>query len=349
MKIRSQKGRINCFAWIMISLLLAVTLTVTVLLIARRAKEDEPSDTPAFEERGAVSQRRNFLLLGADRVSGLTDVMMIVSLDTDGERLDILQIPRDTYAEYTESGYRKINGAANILGSSQSVCDFLAESLSLDIEGYVLFDLNSFAKAVDMIGGVEVDIPFDMEYRDSSQGLHISLSAGKQTLSGKQAEQFVRYRFGYVRGDLGRIDAQKLFMSAFFNKVKEEVSGFRLMRIATSLIGEIDTNVKLSDAISLATTVLSIDAENINMLTLAGEDVRSEASGAWFFVMSEPAAREQLSRYFGADTDGRGFDSRGAFLYESSESFSRIYRSYVMYEVSNVSDISKNGIKIEKH
>ena len=348
MKIRSQKRKISCFALIMI-LALAVTLAALLWLLTRPKKTDKLSDTPAFEERGVISQRRNFLILGEDRASGLTDVMMIVSLDADGERLDILQIPRDTYAEYTEAGYRKINGAAKILGSPERLCDFLSDSLALDIEGYVLFDLDSFARVVDMIGGVEVDIPFDMEYRDSAQSLHISLSAGRQTLSGEQAEQFVRYRFGYVRGDLGRIDAQKLFMSAFFNKVKAEVSGFRLMRIATSLIGEIDTNLKLSDAISLATKALSIDAENINLQTLAGEDVRSEASGAWFFVMSAPAAKEQLSEYLGADTDRRGFDSSGAFLNEASESFAGIYASFVPYDVSSVSDISKNGIKIEKH
>ncbi len=333
----------------MILLLSVAMLTVVVLLVMSISKTDKPSDRPAFEDRSISPQRRNFLLLGEDRASGLTDVMMLVSLDSDGKRLDILQIPRDTYAEYTESGYRKINGASKILGSPEMVCDFLSESLSLDIEGYVLFDLDSFAKVVDMIGGVEVDLPFDMEYRDSAQDLHISLPAGRQTLNGEQAEQFVRYRFGYLRGDLGRIDAQKLFMSAFFNKVKENVSGFRLMRIATSLMGEIDTNIKLTDAISLAVTALSIDAENINMLTLAGEDIRSEASGAWFFVMSKPAAKEQLSVYLGADTENRGFDDRGAFFYESAESFSRIYTSFIPYDVSNVSDISKNGIKIEKH
>ena len=293
--------------------------------------------------------RRNFLLLGRDNSSGLTDVIMLLSLDGANNCLNILQIPRDTYAEYVERGYRKINGAYNSLGGAEAVCSFLSNAFAMDIEGYAVFDLNSFAKAVDMIGGVEVDIPFAMEYRDPYQDLHISIPSGRQMLDGKLAEQFVRYRFGYVRGDLGRIDAQKLFMSALFEKLSHGISKATLLRVATSLVDEIDTNVGITDAISLATSVISLSAERINMLTLSGEDVRSETSGAWFFVISKSAAFEQLSEYMGAEADTLGFDSRGAFLNEASEKFAQIYNAYIPYSVSNASEINQNGITIEKN
>ena len=91
-----------------------------------------------------------------------------------------------------------------------------------------------------------------------------------------------------------------------------------------------------------------MDAEHINMLTLAGEDVRSERSGAWFYVISKSAAHEQLSTYMGADADADGFDIAGAFLHEGASEFSKIYASYVPYSVSNAKNVNENGIEIEK-
>ena len=158
----------------------------------------------------------------------------------------------------------------------------------------------------------------------------------------------MRYRFGYVRGDLGRIDAQKLFMSAFFKKVSEDLSRAELLRIATSLISKIDTNISLGDVISLAANALSIDAERVNMLTLSGEDIRSDVSGAWFYVISKSAAREQMATYMGADINADAFDAGGAFLNEASDKFAAIYNTYLPYSVSNVGELNTNGIDIEK-
>ena len=324
-----------------------VAAVITIMLSAFYVDGGSDVDDGEYKTAVKVEERGNFLLMGKDRASGLTDVMMLVSLDAQSSRLSVLQIPRDTYAEYTATGYRKINGALNALGAD-GTCEFLSNALCVDIDGYVVFELDSFAKAVDMIGGVEVNIPFDMEYRDPYQDLYISLPAGKQTLNGERAEQFVRYRFGYVRGDLGRIDAQKLFMAAFFQKVSQDVGKFELLRIATALLDEMDTNLALSDAISLATRVISMEAENINMLTLSGEDVRSEQSGAWFYVISKSAAHEQLSSYMGVNVDVNDFDKAGEFLHEGAVSFSKIYESYVPYSVSDAGTINKNGIEIEK-
>lgn len=343
-KIGKEKRILFC----VLAVVLVAVITFALLLSAFSVRERSAVSTDdVYKSTAKATERRNFLLLGRDRASGLTDVMMLVSLDTEGGQLNVLQIPRDTYSEYTATGYRKINGALNALGID-GACEFLSASLCVDIDGYAVFDLDSFARVVDMIGGVEIDIPFDMEYRDPYQDLHISIPAGRQTLDGKRAEQFVRYRFGYVRGDLGRIDAQKLFMSAFFKKMSEDVGRLELIRIAGSLLDEIDTNVALSDAISLANVVLSMDAEHINMLTLAGEDVRSEKSGAWFYVISKSAAYEQLSSYMGADMGADGFDTSGVFLNEGGAGFSKIYDSYVPYNVSNAGEINKNGIDIEK-
>jgi len=201
--------------------LIAVVALAMALVLAVSAVVSFPSDkiTDVIKEQ-ETETRRSYLILGKDKVSGLCDVIMIGSVDPVGDSAILLQIPRDTYAVYSEKGYRKLNGALNTLGA-EGFCEFISKNFGVAIDGYLLFDLEVFKRAVDAIGGVDVDLPFDMDYDDPYQGLSIHLDAGRQHLDGAEAEKFVRYRSGYVRGDLGRLDAQKIFMSALFKKLLE--------------------------------------------------------------------------------------------------------------------------------
>ena len=316
---------------------------IAILAIAQSIGSSRVSleeDAPA----AALGRRYTYLVLGKDRASGLTDVMMLVSVDTGNKRASVLQIPRDTYAEFRENGYRKFNGALSALGA-EGLCDFIEENMSLSLDGYFLFDLDVFKEAVDAIGGVEIDLPQSLYYRDEYQGLDIRLEAGKHLLDGEDAESFVRYRSGYLRGDLGRIDAQKLFISSFIRKVKVSLTPASALRIAGSLWGDIETNVGLSELASVALSAYETDEADISMATLAGEDIRSSESGAWFYVLSKSSCERMLSEAIGSSG---GFDRNGVFRNASSAEFERIYHSDIPYDVRNSKDISENGIEIAK-
>ncbi|MBO5415447.1 MAG: LCP family protein [Clostridia bacterium] len=326
-----------------------ISLFAFMAVISQNSKdvvESENNDAPAIGVRD--SDRVNFLLLGCDRASGLTDVMMLVSVDTEGKRADIVQIPRDTYARYSKRSYKKLNGAMAILGGADKLCDFLSDSMGVDIDGYFVFTLDAFVKVVDAVGGVEIDLPFDMDYNDPYQGLSIHLDAGPQTLDGEAAEKFVRYRSGYVRGDLGRIDAQKLFMAAFIKKVSETMTPVSFVKMISAVMGDIQTNLDMKNITDLALTVLDIKAENVGMLTLAGEDIQISSGGAWYYVLSRSAAVRVLSEYLGAESDGSGFDCERVFCNPSYGEIMRIYDSDIEYHRSDVSDINQNGIGIQK-
>lgn len=308
----------------------------------------EAVPTGKTEENGDVQRkavRRNILVLGKDSSSGLCDVIMIASLDsTDGE-LNIIQIPRDTYARYSESGYRKLNGAQKILGSKE-LCEFLKKSMGIDIDGYLLFDLKSFCDVVDAVGGVEIDLPFDMNYEDPYQDLSIHLNAGKQVLDGKASEMFVRYRSGYLRGDLGRLDAQKLFMSAFIRKVSEIDSAATLTRIVLSVLGDIKTDLDLPTILELMAGAKKIDTGNITMLTLPGEDVRISDRGAWYYVISKKGGAEAVRDHLGGEAGG--FDIDGVFTNPKYPRIEKIYSSEIGTTPKSAEEIEKNGIEIQK-
>ena len=322
----------------------AFIIVFLLAVLSMRGRETEAVDESATDTV-KVAERLNFLLLGCDRTSGLTDVMMLVSVDTDGGSMDILQIPRDTYARYTRRSYKKLNGAMAVLGGADKLCEFISESMGVDIDGYFLFTPDAFVKTVDALGGVEIDLPFDMDYTDPYQGLSIHLDAGWQTLDGEAAEKFVRYRAGYVRGDIGRMDAQKLFMAALARKVTQTLTPTSALRILKALSGEIQTDLSLGEMTELALTALKIKTENITMMTLSGEDVRLGSGGAWYYVLSASAAQSALREYAGAELD---FDRDGVFYDPQNAEMERIYRSDMTNLPSRASDISENGIEIQK-
>ena len=304
-----------------------------------------PQRSPADETSGE-DVRFNVLVLGKDGTSGLCDMIMLVSYNMSERRVGIVQIPRDTYAEYTEASYKKINGAVNSLGGERELCDCLSKALCVRIDKYVTFDLDAVGEVVDLIGGVEVDVPFDMSYNDPSQGLSIKLKKGKTVLDGEMAQQFVRYRSGYAEGDLGRMDAQKIFLAAFVSKLKGTTSLFSIKEIFTAIRDDISTDISMSDIVILAAQAFSIPSDSVSFVTLAGESAVAKASGASYYVISRSAAIEIVNELLGGYADEESFDSEGLFLNDKYQSFSDIYYSYAEYTVYNAKALADGEIDI---
>jgi len=223
---------------------------------------------------------------------------------------------------------------------------FLSESFGIDIDGYVSIDMDALPYIVDAVGGVEIELDEPLVYNDPEQSLSINIPAGKQKLDGKTALHFLRYRSGYVRGDIGRMDAQKVFLAAMGRKVKA-LGAIDLARLASAILPKVETNVTLVQSLSLANIVSEISEENIVLVTLPGDEAVAEKSGASYYSLSAPATREILSAYFGASD--REFDKNGVFKNEKYESFKEIYENYAPYKLYTASTISENGIIIDKH
>ena len=147
----------------------------------------------------------------------------------------------------------------------------LEQNLCIKIHYTAVLNLDGFVKIVDAIGGVDIDIPADMDYDDPEQGLSIHLKAGPHHLNGEQAEGFVRFRSGYEQVDIGRVDAQKLFMSAFLQKVKSTVS-ITNVTLLTKLVNEaaenLTTDLPVADMIYFARNALGLDLSAVRMMTI---------------------------------------------------------------------------------
>lgn len=265
-----------------------------------------------------------FLVCGIDQVSKNTDVMMLISLDTANDEINVLQIPRDTFVSPDTSGYRvtRVNGIYTLAYSSapytgktrqkiamEKLCTAIETSLCVTIDRYVLMDIDAFVGIIDAIGGVDFYIPTDMDYDDPEQDLYIHLKEGMQHLDGEAAMQFIRFRSGYATGDIGRIEARADFLKAVYHKVRDNMSVSVAAEIAKNLFDSVTTDASIEDIAFFANALYSVDGDNINVKTLSGSSVMNPETGLWtYYALNKTAALADINRYMNAFYEDVSYD-----------------------------------------
>lgn len=242
----------------------------------------------------------NILITASDVVGWNFDTILIMSIDKNDKAIKMLNLPRDIYIDYSdyvidelrvkkpsylnEKGIDKINAVPSVgnaieykknVGRFQRpyidfLCDIIEEILGIHIDDYAYVKAQGVRNIVDYFGGVYINVPILMNYVDPVQNLDIYIEPGPQTLYGKQAEGFLRYRQGWDangvfhnHGDLFRKKNQIAFMEAF---IKQKVTLANLARITT--IAEVIQKNIITSVTNLE-TVISYGA-------LAEEAVRDE-------------------------------------------------------------------------
>ncbi len=305
----------------------------------------------------------NFLVLGHDKVALNTDVIMIASFNTNDGSINIMQLPRDTYIEHDGYAHKinsmfaylvgraRANGSKNVYNDAlANFCTVLENALSIELDNYALINLGAFENIVDIVGGVPIDVPADMHYDDEIQGLSIHINKGHQVLDGETAAGFVRFRSGYVNADIGRQDAQKLFMSAFLNQVKNTISVGTVTKIVDQVIKNITTDMNAADAAYYAKSALSVDLGNLNMITLPGKSIYS--GGVSYYVIYRESAFDIVNNYFNVynrDISEEMFDIDLLFTDSRSNNINSIYySSNTDYRVNNGENVNEDGIYIPR-
>ena len=318
--------------------------------------------TAAVSDQDRLYTRRdgvyNILCAGRDEAAFNTDVLMLVSFDTPNGQVSVVQIPRDTYLDggkinalwAKKRNTAKRNGSSSVdTDAMDMLCRTLEETLCIRIDHWVLCNLQAFREAVDALGGVMVDVPCDMDYDDPAQNLSIHLSAGTQLLNGTQAEGLVRFRSGYVRGDLGRVDVQKLFLSALLYKAKE-ISILQLPALLKTATAHLSASLSLSDLLYFAKSAQKLDLSNVTFLTLPGTDCREYGdSGAWYYVLSRQGVWECVNTHlnvYHTPVDDKLFDRDYRLTNTQRPALLSYYKTYLTAESSTAAGLSENGIPI---
>ncbi len=324
-------------------------IVVLLLLGFGFSSSDGKSKTVNINERDSLT----FLCAGLDYVGSNTDSLILVSVNTNEKSLKFLQIPRDTFVS-GESSNRKINNLYSTYyekkGNRDSAMLQLKETLSdilaLPVDYYFALDLAALSKTVDKIGGIEIDVPYDMKYVDAEQNLDISIKKGKQILNGQKALDFVRYRFGYVEGDIGRVDAQKIFLSAFLNTVKEKINIPTAISILKDCASYASTDMSTELLVSFAVKMLGEGSQyKVYYMTLPGEAANDTENGLSYYAVNRASAIDMLYKQGFYGFERSKFDASNRLLNDKSLKFSNIYYA-PNYDYSVYSDEDIKNIKI---
>ncbi|MBR6399982.1 MAG: LCP family protein [Firmicutes bacterium] len=240
-----------------------------------------------------VPDRTIVLLMVTDEDKTRTDSMVLANYDNINKKLTLVSIPRDIMVEVTDEDFRimrseypepsvdgqvmKMNHIHHYGGEAHGVELLLNEiKVHFDVvpDYYVKVDFDGFNAIVDSIGGVEFDVPQDMDYEDPTQGLAIHLKKGMQVLDGSQAQQLVRFRKdnyggGYVNGDIDRLQVQQAFMKAFMAKALKSDTIFKnLLGYLSAFNKYVTTNATVNDMVRYASVLKSLNMQNVTTYTL---------------------------------------------------------------------------------
>lgn len=336
---KTKKGGVRSAAIILIAIMMLSAVFAFAAGRFMRMPEGNGGSVWKDTERG----RYNFLIMGQDRAAGLSDVMMLASFNVNAREISVLQIPRDTYFNYTDRDYKKINGAPAACGGAEEFSSLLSRELGVPIDFYVSLDLDAFARIVDAMGGIKVRVPCDMEYSDPYQSLTVKLRAGEQVLDGEAAAQLVRFRSGYVRGDVSRIDTQKIFLASAARRVAEMRDPIAIYKMFVEASRGVQTNLSGREAAFFAYHFTQVDENSIRFATAPGEDIQSEQSGAWYYILSKSAMNEIDKILF----DAENFDKNSKFVDKRVKSFYDIYNKYCSYKIYSSKDILNGSVEIK--
>lgn len=278
---------------------LAVTLTSTLAVagvaVANITNQIKPGIELAGEDRvpeiGAIEGGVNLLLVGSDSGGGnaaygargqtLNDVTMLLHISEDHTHATVVSFPRDLFVaipscpaedggSYPAMSSQKINTTLTYGGLACTV--LTVEKLTgVTIPFAAMIEFDGVIQMSNAVGGVPVCVASDINDKQIS----FSLAAGEHMLSGFDALQFVRSRYGVGDGsDLARISNQQVFLSSLARTIKsadtlsDPMKVYGLAQAAVQNMEMSNSLQNVSTLASIAVALKDIPLENVTFAQL---------------------------------------------------------------------------------
>jgi len=253
-----------------------------------------PTPTPTLDPYEVVSAQAdtsmmqnivNVLLIGVDYAEERetwngkheyhSDVMMIMAINFDENRVDLISLPRDTYANIPGvRGVYKLNASINCGGGFDApdgagflkTCEAASWMLGgIPVNYYYAVTMPAVKQLVDAVGGVDYNLQLSFKMAGRSY------EAGPRHLNGQGVLDYLRVRKNVNEGgDLNRINRQKEMLIALFDSMQKQNLILKIPDIIGSFDGQLFTNCTLGQTAALTKFAYSLDKENIGMHSMTG-------------------------------------------------------------------------------
>lgn len=198
-----------------------------------------------------------------------TDAMILSTLNPDKNQIRLLSIPRDTLSYIPKVGYYDKITHAHAYGGPESSMDTVEKALNIPVDYYVRINMDAFAETVDELGGIEYDVPYDLNEPNRTDQGRIKIKKGKQVLNGEEVLAVTRTR--KQDSDLKRGQRQMEVLKILFRKAQETQSLHKLDDIIKIVGNNSQHNLSYDEIRALATNYLVSDTE-IKTEQLKGEN-----------------------------------------------------------------------------
>lgn len=280
--------------------------------------QDEPGNNVIPSDSNVTGQAWNILLLGSDNDGKysfpalLTQVMMVVHVDPSNNTVTLLSIPRDSWVYVPEVGGMHKIDQAFILGASQrnSFDDgvrlarlTVEKDYGITIDRYAWVGLSGFAKVIDTLGGLDIDVAHpivDDTYPDDTGKsasnpyafTRLYIAPGPQHLNGEEALEYVRSRHADLVGDIGRTQRQQQVLQALKQKLNVGSILSNLQSLFSDLKGSVYTDLSEQEIVGFAGFGHGLPANAIQHITL-GPGQGNQDYGDYNNVYDPSASSEQ--------------------------------------------------------
>lgn len=259
---------------------------VTYEPIPNRPKSTKREQAVSLEEHDPVS----FLLLGVDERPndpGRSDTIMIATVNPDQKSVLLFNIPRDTYVDIIGKGTQDKINHAYAFGGVEMAIDTVERFLDIPIDYYAKINTEGFREAIDILGGVEIEVPFTFE----SSG--VRFTKGPMFMDGNTAMKYIQMRKKDPRGDLGRNERQQQVVKAILRQSLTIKNFHKIDDVLTSVGYNLKTNIAPSDYMALHDIYRMLDMNRIESLEIEGEHTTMD--GIYYYVVNDEE-RERISR-----------------------------------------------------
>ena len=277
---RGKKGKILLIVLLVLAVLVAGALVAHKVLVR---PPEVPGTTQANSEGidpGLLGAGRKegvytFLLVGRDDGGGgNTDTIMVGCFDTNNGTLDVLSIFRDTLVDVPWE-IKKINSVYNRNGI-EGLMEKVKDLIGYQPDYYFVVELDAVEELVDAIGGVDYDVPYNMDYEDFTQDLYIHFQKGRQHLDGEDAVRLLRWRKNNMGeslsvGDIGRVEVQQSFLKAMASQMVRLGNLPKLRQIASIVDKNLTSNLKYGEMIWFGEKALGMATDGIRFHSLPGD------------------------------------------------------------------------------
>lgn len=281
-----------------------IALLAIILLLAggggwyayQQLFQPQMGDTlPIFDEELLDSDHTvDILLMGMDargsETVGRTDTIMLLSLHTGEKKAALISIPRDTLVKNPRGHNTKVNGL-NATDGPEAACRAVSELLRVNVDHYVLLNFDGFAAIIDILGGIDMNVPAAMYHWDPvDPELQIDIKAGQQHMDGQTALNYVRFR-GTPSADIGRVQRQQEFLKTLYAELMQTKTIKKLPAMVTEMYEYVATDMTVKEMASLANLARDFSPEDIVSATLPGSNYYTDAVGSCWKADADIAPR----------------------------------------------------------